>query len=111
MSTNCHISVAADVLEMLVFEYKVDRYPIGGRLHGSTVGSRGSRVGRRSRLAGPGPDEPGGAGSVAGPAVRHGRRPVRRAAGVLGPAVVRTAAGPGRADGGGAGRDRRSSGR
>src|SRR5438876_998681 len=34
MSTNCHISVAADMLEMLVFEYKVDRYPIGGRFHG-----------------------------------------------------------------------------
>src|ERR1700749_2213817 len=36
------------------------------------AGSRGPRVGRGSRLAGPGSDEPGGAGRVAGPAVRPG---------------------------------------
>ena len=34
------------------------------------------RAGRGSRLAGPRPDDRGGAGGVAGPAVRAGRRPV-----------------------------------
>src|SRR6266851_9928154 len=76
-------------------------------VHAFGAGSRGPRVGRGSRLAGPRPGRPGGPGGVAGPAVRAGRRPVRRPAGVLGRRGLRAAARPGRADRRGAGRDLR----
>src|SRR6187397_2449663 len=46
-----------------------------GVVHAFGTSPSRPRAGRGSRLAGPRPDDRGGAGGVAGPAVRPGRRP------------------------------------